>query len=98
MNIIKGFKNNKIFLLNIFLTLYVVINLTGGDRGLFSYLEKKNIQKSLIINKEKLTEELNILVNKNPILSNKIDLDYLDYLYRKKLKLGNKDEILIKLK
>tara|TARA_B110000967_G_scaffold183397_1_gene202049 strand:- start:1440 stop:1736 length:297 start_codon:yes stop_codon:yes gene_type:complete len=98
MNIIKGFKNNKIFLLNIFLTLYVVINLTGGDRGLFSYLEKKNIQKSLIINKEKLTEELNILVNKNNLLSNKIDLDYLDYLYRKKLKLGNKDEILIKLK
>ena len=45
MNIIKGFKNNKIFLLNIFLTLYVVINLTGGDRGLFSYLEKKKYTK-----------------------------------------------------
>ena len=98
MNLIKIFKNRKIFLLNIFLTLYVIINLTGGDRGLFSYFEKKNIQKTLVINHEKLTKELNNLINKNQLLSKKIDLDYLDLLYREKFKVGNKDEILIKLR
>ena len=98
MNLIKSFKNKKFFLLNVFLALYIIINLTGGDRGLFSYFEKKNIQKSLVINHENLTKELNDLVNKNQLLSKKMDLDYLDLLYREKLKVGNKDEILIKLK
>ena len=44
MKLFQIFKNKKIFLLNIFLTLYVAINLIGGERGIFSYFEKKNIQ------------------------------------------------------
>ena len=42
--------------------------------------------------------ELEILEHKNKLLSESIDLDYLDTLYRTKLKFGTKDEILIKLK
>ena len=34
----------------------------------------------------------------NILLKEKIDLDYLDMLYREKLRYGTKDEILIKLK
>ena len=98
MRLIQIFKTRKLFLLNIFLTLYVGINLISGERGLFSYFEKKNIEKLLIKKELKLEKELNIVEKKNNLLSENIDLDYLDTLYREKLKFGKKGEVLIKLK
>ena len=98
MKIIQIFKTKKLFLLNIFLTLYVGVNLISGERGLISYFEKKNIEKSLINKKLKLTEKLNTTEKKNKLLSENINLDYLDILYREKLKFGKKDEIIIILK
>ena len=98
MQIIKFFNRKKFFLLNTFLVLYIIINLTGGERGLFSYFEKKNIKNELFQKKISLTSQLDILDHKNVLLSEKIDLDYLDMLYRENLKYGNKEEILIKLK
>mgnify|MGYP001428242132 CR=1 FL=1 len=98
MRLIKIFKNKKLFLLNIFLTLYVAINLIGGERGLFSYFKKNNIEKTLIQKELFLTQKLDDIEKKNKLLSEKIDLDYLDTLYREKLKFGKKDEILIRLK
>ena len=98
MKLIQIFKNKKIFLLNIFLTLYVGINLISGERGLISYFEKKNLEKTLIQNELKLEKKLNIIEKKNKLLSENIDLDYLDTIYREKLKFGKKEEILIKLK
>ncbi len=98
MKLIQILKNKKIFLLNIFLTLYVSINLIGGERGLLSYFEKKN-KENLLAQKELiLIQELREIEKKNKLLSENIDLDYLDSLYREKLKFGKKDEILIKLK
>ena len=41
MKLLEVFKNRKIFLLNVFLTLYVGTNLIGGERGTFSFFEKK---------------------------------------------------------
>ena len=98
MGLVKIFKTKKIFLLNIFLILYVSINLIGGERGLLSYFEKKNIEKSLIQEEIELTQKLKEIEKKNKLLSENIDLDYLDTLYREKLRFGKKDEILIKLK
>jgi len=98
MRLIQIFKTKKLFLLNIFLTLYVGINLISGERGLFSYFEKKNIEKSLTKKELKLEKKLNTVEKKNKLLSGNIDLDYLDILYREKLKFGKKEEILIKLK
>tara|TARA_B100000686_G_C16557181_1_gene845812 strand:- start:32 stop:328 length:297 start_codon:yes stop_codon:yes gene_type:complete len=98
MKLFQIFKNKKIFLLNIFLTLYVAINLIGGERGIFSYFEKKNIQKSLIQKELMLSQKLNKIEKKNNLLSENINLDYLDTIYREKLKFGKKDEIIIKLK
>ena len=98
MQIIKFYNKKKFFLLNIFLVLYIIINLTGGERGLFSYFEKKNIKNELFQKKISLISQLDILDHKNVLLSEKIDLDYLDMLYRENLKYGNKEEILIKLK
>ena len=98
MGLVKIFKTKKIFLLNIFLILYVSINLIGGERGLVSYFEKKNIEKSLIQEEIELTQKLKEIEKKNKLLSENIDVDYLDTLYREKLKFGKKDEILIRLK
>ena len=97
MELIKLLKTKKLILLNIFLTLYVGINLIGGERGLISYFEKKNLEKKLSNKKFELSNKLNELENENKLLSEKIDLDYLDTLYRQKLKFGKRDEILIKL-
>ena len=98
MSIIKIFKTKKLFLFNIFLTLYIGINLLSGERGLISYFDKKNIEKELIQKASNLTEDLNFISNKNRLLSKNIDIDFLDSLYREKLKFGKKNEILIKLK
>ena len=97
MKLIKLLKTKKLILLNIFLTLYVGINLIGGERGLVSYFEKKNLEKKLNKKQIELSNKLDELENENRLLSEKIDLDYLDTLYRQKLKFGKRDEILIKL-
>ena len=98
MSLIKIFKTKKLFLFNIFLTLYIGINLLSGERGLISYFDKKKIEKELIQKASNLTEDLNFISNKNRLLSKNIDIDFLDSLYREKLKFGKKNEILIKLK
>ena len=97
MRLIESFKKKKLILFNIFLTLYVGINLLGGERGLVSYFEKKKIYQELIQKETVLNEELNDLKHKIKLITNN-DLDYLDMLYREKLRFGTKDEILIKLK
>ena len=97
MWLIESFKKKKLILFNIFLTLYVGINLIGGERGLVSYFEKNKIQQELIQKETALSEELQDLKHKIKLIKNN-DLDYLDMLYRDKLKYGTKDEILIKLK
>ena len=97
MWLIESFKKKKLILFNIFLTLYVGINLVGGERGLVSYFEKKKIHQELIQKETVLNEELQDLKHKIKLITNN-DLDYLDMLYREKLRYGTKDEILIKLK
>ena len=97
MRLIESFKNKKLILLNIFLSLYVGINLLGGERGLISYYEKKKIYQDLNKKENELKLEIANLKQKiNLIVTN--DLDFLDMLYREKLKYGTKEEILIKLK
>ena len=97
MRLIESFKKKKLILFNIFLTLYVGINLIGGERGLVSYFEKKKIHDELTQKEIILKEDLQDLKHKIKLIKNN-DLDYLDMLYREKLKFGTKDEILIKLK
>ena len=97
MRLIESFKKKKLILFNIFLTLYVGINLVGGERGLVSYFEKKKLHQELIQQEIVLNEELKDLKHKIKLITNN-DLDYLDMLYREKLRYGTKDEILIKLK
>ncbi|MDB9752435.1 septum formation initiator family protein [Pelagibacteraceae bacterium] len=97
MRLIESLKKRKLILFNIFLTLYVGTNLIGGERGLVSYFEKKKIHQELILKEAKIKKELKDLKLKIKLISNN-DLDYLDMLYREKLRYGTKDEIVIKLK
>ena len=97
MRLIESFKNKKLILINIFLTLYIGINLIGGERGLISFVEKKKNYEELIEKEKMLQVELKDLKHKIDLITGN-DLDYLDMLLREKLKYGTKDEILIKLR
>tara|TARA_B110001452_G_C14870950_1_gene304429 strand:- start:173 stop:469 length:297 start_codon:yes stop_codon:yes gene_type:complete len=97
MKVFEILRNKKMFFFQIFLTLYIGINLIGGERGLLSYFKKNNYEKKLLTKNSKLKKELASIEYKNKLLSESPDLDYLEILYRTKLKFGKKDEILIKL-
>ena len=97
MNFFDVFKKRKILFLNIFLFLYIILNLLTGERGLMAYFEKSELEKKLIKTKAKLTEEIQIFDNKNSLLSTNLNFDFVDILIRDKLKLGKKEEIIIKI-
>ena len=81
-----------------FLIIYFLINLFGGERGLFSNLKKK---QELIILKNKesdLNKKINDLEFKNSLLVDKIDLDYIETLIRKKFLYGKDNETIYILK
>ena len=97
MRLIESLKKKKFLLFNIFFTLYIGINLIGGERGLISYFDKKNTYEKLIEEEKVLTAKLKGLDHKISLI-NKNDPDYLDMLYRQKFNYVTEDEIIIKLK
>ena len=97
MKLIESLKKKKFLLFNIFFTLYIGINLIGGERGLISYFDKKNTYENLIEEEKVLTSKLNDLDHKISLIK-KNDSDYLDMLYRQKFNYVTEDEIIIKLK
>ena len=97
MNLIESLKKKKFILFNIFFTLYIGINLIGGERGLISYFDKKNMYKELVNEQQVLAVKLKDLDHKISLI-NKNDPDYLDMLYRQKFNYVTEDEIIIKLK
>ena len=57
---------------------------------------KKKINAILLDEEIKLSNQLNEM-KKNKLLSEQLDLDFLEILYREKLKFGKKEEVIIKL-
>ena len=92
MRIVETLKKNYFLLISTFLFIYIVFNLLEGERGLFSYFEKKEIQNKLIQKKNNLTAEINDVEKKILLLSENIDLDYLEILYREKFFYGKINE------
>tara|TARA_B100000959_G_scaffold104353_1_gene110067 strand:+ start:569 stop:862 length:294 start_codon:yes stop_codon:yes gene_type:complete len=92
MGFLKIINSKKITLISIFLFLYVILNLFDGERGLISYFEKKNIINDLSVEKKLVTKKLIIVEKKNKLLTDFIDLDYLETLYREKFMVGKKEE------
>ena len=92
MRILFRLKENlKIIILTI-LFLYILINLFGGQRGLFSYIEKREVLKNLQFEERQMLKKIQEIELKNTLLSDKLDYDYIDMLIRDKLMLGKKGE------
>ena len=92
MRIVEILKKNYFLLISTFFFIYIVFNFLDGERGLFSYFEKKEIQIQLIQKKNNLTAELNDVEKKILLLTENIDLDYLEILYREKFFYGKPNE------
>ncbi len=85
-------KKNYFLLITIFLFLYFFFNFFGGERGLFSYIEKKNLLTDLQKKEIYLNNKIKNIEFKNSLLTNNLDLDYIEILLRQKFLLGKKDE------
>ena len=91
-------KKNYFLLISTFLILYFFFNLLGGERGLFSYFKKKEILISLQKDEANLTNKIKNLEFKNSLLSDKLDLDYVETLIREKFLFGKEGETLYIIK
>jgi len=96
MGFLQIINQKKFTLITVFLFLYVLINLFDGQRGLISYYEKQKIKEQLIEEKKTLSNKLAIVEKKNMLLTDKMDLDYLEILYRKKFMVGKSGEYIYK--
>ena len=96
MKFVEIINNKKFTLISIFLFLYVIFNLLEGERGLISYYEKQKMKEQLIEEKKALSIKLVKVEKKNMLLADKIDLDYLEMLYREKFMLGKPNEYIYK--
>jgi len=96
MRFVQIINQKKFTLIAFFLFLYVVINLLDGQRGLISYYEEQKIKQQLIEEKKALSIKLAMVENKNKLLTDKVDLDYLEMLYREKFMVGKSNEHIYK--
>ena len=92
MRFIEIINRKKFTLISIFLFLYVTFNLLDGERGLISYYEKQKIKKNLIQEEKSLLVQLDLFEKKINLLTNKIDVDFLEILYRTKFMVGKANE------
>ena len=87
-----SFKKNYFFIISIFLILYFFFNLLSGERGLISYFEKKEILANLKTNEIRSINEIKDLDFKNSLLSDNLDLDFIETLIRERFLYGKKNE------
>ena len=92
MIVIDKIKKHYFLLLSTFLFFYVFFNLLDGERGLISYFEKKEQYKNMLNKKNELTIQISGLEHKISLLSENIDLDYIETLVREKFFFGQKGE------
>ena len=95
---LKRLKKNYFLLVSTFLILYFFFNLLSGQRGLISFFEKKKVLNSLLKDELNLTNEIKDLDFKNSLLSDNLDLDYVETLIRERFLFGKKNETLYILK
>ena len=95
---LQRLKKNYFLLVSVFLILYFFFNLLSGERGLISYFEKKQILYDL--KKQELTKisQINDLDFKNSLLSDNLDLDYVEILIREKFLFGKENETIYIIK
>ena len=88
----KIIKKNYFLLITTFVILYFVFNLLDGERGLFSYIKKKEILSNLQQSEKYYINKIEDLEFKNSLLTTNLDLDYIETLIRSKFLFGKKNE------
>ena len=96
MKFVQIINQKKFTLIAVFLFLYVLTNLLDGQRGLISYYEKQKIKQQLIEEEKELSIKLAMVEHTNKLLTGKVDLDYLEMLYREKFMVGKSNEHIYK--
>ena len=95
---LQRLKKNYFLLVSTFLVLYFFFNLLSGQRGLISYFEKNQILKNLENEEFLLTNKIKDLDFKNSLLSDNLDLDYVETLIRERFLFGKKNETIYIIK
>ena len=85
-------KKNYFIIVSFFLILYFFTNLLSGERGLFSYFEKNDLLNKLEKEEMLLTKQIKDTSFKNSLLSDNLDLDFVEILIREKFLFGKKGE------
>ena len=85
-------KKNYFILIITFLFIYFFFNLLDGERGLISYIEKKDIYEQLQNDHNVLVNKIADLQHKNSLLTDNIDLDFIEILIREKFLFGKEGE------
>ena len=83
-------KRNYFLLISVFLLFYFGFNLVSGERGLFSYIEKKELLSNLKKEELTLNGKIEDVDHKNSLLSTNLDLDYIETLIRERFLFGKK--------
>ena len=91
-------KRNYFLLISVFLIFYFSFNLVSGERGLFSYIEKKELLSNLKKEELSLINKIEDKENKNSLLSKNLDLDYIETLIRERFLFGKKEETIYIIK
>ena len=85
-------KKNYFLLISIFLIFYFSFNLVSGERGLFSYIDKRELLSNLKKEELSLINKIEDMDYKNSLLSNNLDLDYIETLIRERFLFGKENE------
>ena len=91
-------KRNYFLLISVFLILYFGFNLVYCERGLFSYIEKKELLSNLKKEEISLTNKITDMDHKNSLLSTNLDLDYVENLIRERFLFGKEGETIYIIK
>ena len=86
----KIFNLNKIIIINLILTVYFLINALTGEKGYFSMKKKDKMLHDLTVSEGVLLSKLESLSLRNVMLTEDLNLDYLDEKYREIFVLGKK--------
>ena len=95
---LKLIKKNYFLLISLFLILYFGFNLVSGERGLFSYNEKKELLTNLKNEELTLISKIEDMDHKNSLLSTNLDLDYIETLIRERFLFGKEGETIYIIK
>ena len=91
-------KNNYFLLSSVFFIFYFTFNFLSGERGFFSYIEKKELLTNLKKEELSLTNKIDDMDHKNSLLSNNLEHNYVEKLIKKKFIFKKKNETIYLIK